>query len=95
MIGVDEIQLGVNTTWLESTESEFHRVVVLTVKNYDIDLFSYECVVDKLKNDIGLTLDADYVYIKTMVETADNTLMVMIRMRNEEQFVMLQLHYYG
>jgi hypothetical protein len=94
MIDVNDIKIEIDTTWLESTESEFHRVVVLTITT-DPDLFSRENTIEKLERDIGLKVDIDYMFCHDMFHAGDNFYSSTIRLRDEEQFVMLQLYYYG
>jgi len=101
---IDDLQLTIETTWLEQSDSKYNRVVVLnyTSSAHDPQRLNLAGLVrEKLEYDIGIKHQIDYVfshmarghtrYILGMAIAEDQR--VVIRLKDEEHFVILKLHY--
>lgn len=81
------------TTWLESDVTDFHRVVVLDVVG-GITAVAGDIMSGILFDDLGLQEHTDYIFDSTVnsrVSAHDNR--IVIRVKEEEHFIMLKLHY--
>lgn len=91
-----DITLEIAMTWVEDTPGDFNRIVVI---QYDSGLaytqrqwIWFSEVAATLEDDVGLTLDVDYIEYEDGAQSklADS---FTIRVKAEEHYTMLKLHY--
>lgn len=108
---ISDLELQIQTTWIECNKTGYDRVVVLNLHNVaalgsDIDLLYNHAddhikqqLSEKLKHDIGLELGGDFIFSTQpgLVNSPKLTdnQRIVIRLQNEEHFTMLKLHYNG
>ena len=91
-----DTKLNIETTWLESGDTQFHRVIVFDAPTTIINatVLLRDTVAHTLYADLGLYENADYVFDSIMNTWFTNpTTRATIRVKEEEHFVMLKLHY--
>lgn len=90
--------LRIQTTWLENHVSAFNRVVVFDFDPLQ-DSIPYDYIAGMLHDDLGLNETIDYVFDpfeRTREYSPPSTDgRVTIRVKEEEHFIMLRLHYDG
>ena len=113
----DDLELSIETTWIEENSSGYNQVVVLA-------FFSADCLSsrgedmmktvgqklrarleEKLRRDLGLEHERDYIFGtyenpemlfgKWITAPKNDSSHVMLKLKEEEHFTMLKLHYHG
>jgi hypothetical protein len=96
---LEDFNFSLETTWLEESESEFPRVVVLKflVPKHSNPAEVRSRIISTLAHDLGVVYEQDYSleislpYQMPWIVEVDH--MCTLRFKEEEHFAMLKLHY--
>jgi hypothetical protein len=99
---IDNVHLTLEMTWRENSETGYDRVAIMGLRAMGDSISKIrEHIIDKIKQEIGLVYDTDFIlhdisdppaYVLSPHPIYINQ-KITLRLKEEEHFTMLKLHY--